>query len=206
MLNYLQDNILSQHQKFDKEYKIVNQKTGQEKWVHGLGSLRFDGNNNPVEMFGVIQDITERKKAEEALRETKDYLDSLIQHANAPIIVWDTKQRIVIFNTAFEQLTGYETGEVVGHPLSMLFPEASKDESLDKIRQTLSGEYWKSVEIPILRKDREIRIALWNSANIYDKDGKTLLTTIAQGQDITERKQAEEELRQSYQKLKRVLG
>ena len=58
----------------------------------------------------------------------------------------------------------------------------------------MSGEYWESVEIPIMRKDGDIRIALWNSANIYDKNGKTHLTTIAQGHDITERKRAEEAL------------
>ena len=39
-----------------------------------------------------------------------------------------------------------------------------------------------------MRSDGSVRIVLWNSANIYDKDGTTILTTIAQGQDITERK------------------
>ncbi|MBA7570828.1 hypothetical protein ES708_12581 [subsurface metagenome] len=135
------------------------------------------------------------------MRKTRDYLSSLLQYANAPIIVWDRDQRITIFNTAFEQLTGYIAEEVVGQPLSMLFPEASRDESLTKIRQTLGGEYWESVEIPILLKDGESRIALWNSANIYDKDGKTLLATIAQGQDITERKSAEENLRYYLQEI-----
>ena len=48
------------------------------------------------------------------------------------------------------------------------------------------------MEIPILHKDGDIRIALWNSANIYAEDGATLVATIAQGQDITERKRAEE--------------
>lgn len=64
MLNYFQDNILTQYQKFDKEYKIINKKTGQIKWVHGLGDLKFDENDNPVEMFGTIQDITERRQVE----------------------------------------------------------------------------------------------------------------------------------------------
>ena len=140
-----------------------------------------------------------RKQAEDELRKTRDYLNSLLQYANAPIIVWDTKQRVTMFNTAFERLTGYKAGEVIGQPLGMLFPEASRDESLSKIASTLKGEYWESVEIPILRKDGDVRTVLWNSANIYDKDGKTLLATIAQGQDITERKQAEEEL-EKYRK------
>lgn len=65
MQNYFQINILSKHQIFDKEYKTIDIKNGQEKWVHGLGRLKFDDNNNPVEMLGTIQDITKRKQAEE---------------------------------------------------------------------------------------------------------------------------------------------
>jgi PAS domain S-box-containing protein len=141
----------------------------------------------------MVTDITERKQAEESLRETRDYLESLIDFANAPIIVWDPKFIITRFNHAFERLSGYEAGEVIGMNLKKLFPPDSIDESLDKIRSTLTGERWESVEIPILRKDGSVRIALWNSANIHGERGD-LLATIAQGQDITERKQAEEEL------------
>jgi PAS domain S-box-containing protein len=138
--------------------------------------------------------VQERKQAEEALRETSNYLENLINYANAPIIVWGPDFRITRFNHAFERLTGYNSGDVVGQALDILFPEESKDESLVKIKRTLAGEYWESVEIPILRKDGSTRIALWNSANIHSKDGKTLLATIAQGQDITERKMIEEAL------------
>ena len=134
-------------------------------------------------------------RSEKNLRETRDYLDNLIHYANAPIIVWDPEFRITRFNHAFENLVGYTADEVIGQKLRMLFPKASRDESLNEIERTLSGEYWESVEIPILRKDGDIRLALWNSANIYAEEGKTLLATIAQGTDITARKQAEEVLR-----------
>ncbi len=152
-----------------------------------------------VERLGCI---TERISAEKELRETHNYLERLINHANAPIIVWDPKFKITRFNHAFERLTGYPADEVVGQKLSMLFPKASREESLGNIKRTLRGEYWESVEIPILRKDGDIRVALWNSANIYSEDDTTLLATIAQGQDITERKQAEEALRAINQQLR----
>ena len=152
------------------------------------------------------QDITERKKAEEELRETRDYLEKLFDNANAPIIVWDKEFKITRFNHAFEHLTGYLAEGVVGQNLQLLFPEPSREESLTKIERTLKGEYWKSVEIPILREDGEVRIVLWNSANIYAEEGKTGLATIAQGQDITERKKAEEILRESEQKLWTILN
>ena len=128
------------------------------------------------------------------LRETNEYLTNLLNYANAPIIVWNPESRITRFNHAFEHLTGYKTDEVVGKELDILFPQASRENSLNEIKRTLGGEYWKSIEIPILREDGDERIVLWNSANIHAEDGTTLLATIAQGQDITERKQAEEKL------------
>ena len=147
------------------------------------------------------QDITDRKQAEWALRETKDYLENLIDYANAPIIVWDTSFRITRFNHAFERLTGLDARDVHGKPLDTLFPEMSKEDSLEYIKRTLSGERWEVVEIPIKKIDGSVRTVLWNSANIYDKDGTTALATIAQGQDITERKRAEEGLRKARDEL-----
>jgi PAS domain S-box-containing protein len=140
------------------------------------------------------QDITERKIVEEELRRTRDYLENLIGYANAPIIVWDPGFRITRFNRAFERLTGLSADEVLGKHLEILFPVESQRKSQDHIQRTLSGERWEAVEIPILRKDGSVRTVLWNSATIYDKDGETVLATIAQGQDITERKAAEEQV------------
>ncbi len=68
---YLQEHVLTNHQKFDMEYKIIDLKTQRVKWVHGLGELKFDADHNAQEMFGVIQDITETKKLEEQLRQAQ---------------------------------------------------------------------------------------------------------------------------------------
>jgi len=149
------------------------------------------------------QTESKRKRAEKTLRNTRNYLSNLFNYANAPIIVWDTKRRITRFNHAFEHMTGFSAGEVSGQELSILFPESSRNESLGKIQHTLSGEYWKSVEIPILRKDGDVRTALWNSANVYAEDGVKVIATIAQGQDITDRKQAEHALLEAYSIINR---
>jgi PAS domain S-box-containing protein len=146
------------------------------------------------------RDITGRKNAEESFRETLNYLDNLFNYANAPIIVWNPKFEITRFNHAFEELTGRRAEEVFGKGLDILFPDDSRDMSIDYIRKT-AAERWEVKEIPILRKDGTVRIVLWNSATLYAPDGKTPTATIAQGQDITERKHAEEELRRSNAEL-----
>jgi len=131
-----------------------------------------------------------RRIAEDAERETNEYLTNLFQYANAPIIVWDPQFRITQFNHAFERLTGRTQQEVIGQHLEILFPEKSKNASLELIKKTLEGVRWESVEIPIQHINGESKIALWNSANIVDPRG-ILISTIAQGQDITDRKAIE---------------
>jgi PAS domain S-box-containing protein len=156
----------------------------------------------------VAYDVTKQFQVEEKLRETKEYFDNLITFANAPIIVWDPQFRITLFNRAFEHLTGRKAKEVLGQQLDILLPESYLTEAMDLIRKTLEGERWESVEIPILHKKGGIRTVLWNSAAIFGSDGKTIVSTIAQGQDITDRKKIESDYRlraSEYAKMNVVL-
>ena len=156
--------------------------------TEGLGLIMLIG------LLGIARDITERKQAEEALREANDYLENLFNYANAPIIVWDPQFRITRFNHAFEVLTGRSAADVLGKPLAILFPPAQVKASMRLIRKTVTGERWEVVEINIQHVDSSIRTVLWNSATLFSSDGKTPMATIAQGQDITERKRAEQQL------------
>ena len=145
--------------------------------------------------FGVtaLRTKEEREMAEEELRETRDYLDNLFNYANAPIIVWDRDLKITRFNHAFERLTGRSAGDVIGKKVDILIPPDKKDEALQQIyRTTTKGERWEVVEIPVQHVDGSVRILLWNSATLFDADGETPVATIAQGQDITERKKVEQ--------------
>jgi PAS domain S-box-containing protein len=119
--------------------------------------------------------------------------------------VWDPEFRITLFNHAFERVTGLSSIEVVGYPLDILFAENRKEEAMAHIKRTLEGEYWESVEIPILHKNGTIRTLLWNSANIYDDNGEKIVATIAQGNDITERKQLENTLENNAKNLEKLV-
>lgn len=146
--------------------------------------------------------LDEKQKLVEKLREAGEYLENLFDSASAPIIVWNPALRIIRFNPACERLTGHAAGEVIGQELGILFPEASRAESLSKMIPASGREELESQEIPILRKDGETRIVLWNAANILAADGATVVATVAQGQDITERTRAEENLRKADHQLR----
>ncbi len=183
----------------------ITDRNGVTNYFEGSYLPFRDSKDNIEGLIGYVRNVTERVSVANELSQTKNYLEQLINFANAPIIVWNPASEIVLFNKAFERLTGYEAAEVTGERLDLLLPNESLGKSRDKIRQTLEGDFWESIEIPILCKNGEIKIVLWNSANIYENGGRTLISTIAQGNDITQRKQAETELRESRRKLELAL-
>ena len=174
-------------------------KDGREVIVSARLQL-FRGDDDVELVLETNRDITEHKRAEEKLRETSGYLENLFNYANVPVIVWDASFRVTRFNHAFERLTGMNADDVIGKSLDMLFPANSRDESMRLIKNALLGEHWETVEIPILHTNGSVRTVLWNSANIYNRENTKVVATIAQGQDITERKQAEEALRRSEER------
>jgi two-component system, cell cycle sensor histidine kinase and response regulator CckA len=171
-------------------------RNGKELILESKGSAIIS-NGIIVAIQSIARNITERKQAEEALRETRDYLDNLLSFANAPIMVWDNKNKITKFNMAFERLTGYTMYDVIGKHPEMLFSSDKREKISTLISRTSNGENLISVEVPVRCKDGSTRIVLWNTANIYTVDAKTITATIAHGQDITKRKQVEEELQES---------
>jgi len=145
------------------------------------------------------------RQTEESERETREYLEKLIDTASVPIVVWDPHFRITRFNRAFEDLTGRRAQDVLGEEIGLLFPEDRREESLALTRLTAGGGRWDAIEIPILRKDGSVRTVLWNSAALYGPDGRTALATIAQGLDITDRKHYEKALEEEKERLKHAL-
>jgi len=129
------------------------------------------------------------------LRKTRDHLNRVILDSTGPVIVWDTQGKITFFDSTMEDLTGYRAEEVLGQSLEVLFPDESRDESLQEIHRSLEGKSWEAAEIPILCSDGHVAICLWNSANTYGPDGETPTATVAHGQDITERVRAEQHIR-----------
>ncbi|MFQ5598854.1 MAG: diguanylate cyclase domain-containing protein, partial [Nitrospiria bacterium] len=195
MSSYLEDNVLTRHQNFDKTYQILDIKTGAKKWVHGLGRLAFDDNLHPVEMFGTIQDITPRKEAEIALLESKEKYRSIFHSLTvAMVVVVDGKGRIIEWNEGAKRAFGYSETEALGQPFSLIIPErfiGKPAQGFSMILKNVHSDTGMGREISGLRKDGrefplEIVIGSWERA------GELFFSAIML--DITQRKQAEKEL------------
>ena len=104
MLAYFQDHVLKGHNPFDKEYRIVRPNDGGVRWVHGIGELRFNTSGEVTEMFGTIQDITERKEVEQALRWSETQLHVILESTADGILAVDSKGKVITANQRFAEL------------------------------------------------------------------------------------------------------
>jgi signal transduction histidine kinase len=80
MVDYFNTEVLGNKQPFEMEYRIVSRSSLAVRWVYGLGRLKLDDNGTPVEMYGTIQDVTERKRVNDALKANEERYQRLAQH------------------------------------------------------------------------------------------------------------------------------
>ena len=195
-LRELLEIILPEKTSFDN-YEVEHVFSTIGKRVILLDARQIAGSHGKEKIILLaIEDITEQKREEEALSKqghmTSEYLDILLDRAQAPIIIWDSSMVIRHFNHQFEKLSGYNWTEVHDKKIEMLFPKDKITSTLELIKNNLEVENPEVIDVDILTKDKDIKTVLWNSTNIYNGERKKTVTTIAL--DITKRKRTEEAL------------
>ncbi|MGZ8983900.1 MAG: PAS domain S-box protein [Methylotenera sp.] len=172
----------------------IKREDGELRYVH-MDAAPAKADDGTITLRITLTDITENKRVENALRESTGYLDSLIDYANGPIVVWNASHQITKVNRMVEKVTGLKSHEVMGRSIDMLFPAADREAVMAKIQLIMNGEDWESLEIPMQHTSGAFRVISWNSATLYQPGGNTVRAIVAQGQDITERKRIEQDLR-----------
>lgn len=191
MSDYFQVNVLQDHERFNKEYRIIGQNDNREKWVHGIGRLEFNENGDPIKMIGTIQDITERKLINDALLESEAKYRSLIENSSDAIyLTYNNKYEVI--NNKFIELFGYTIDELNSSDFDFIkwVAPKSKQQMLDRQKHTESGELQaQKYEITVITKDgNELEAEISDSIIDY-KDGKASQGII---RDITARKKQQE--------------
>jgi len=164
----------------------------------------FDGGGQVTRLAIIARDVTERKKAEEAQRKDRDLVSAVIETTGALVVVLDRQGRIIMFNRTCEHTTGYTFDEVrMKHVWEvLLLPEESKPiiavfEDID------SGGIAAKYENHWITKRGGRRLIEWSNTVLYDRSGLSEYV-ICTGIDVTERRKAEEGLRESEAQYRTV--
>ena len=167
-------------------------------------SVLRDASGKPVAHITIARDITERKRMEEALRESEERFRSIVENSQTGIMILDDAYRFVYVNDKLLQISGYSREETIGQDFRRFLDEESRQLVADRyIRRQRGEEVPSRYEFNIVRKDGQKRRVEISSAVIRDSAGK--VRTLAQILDITERKQTEEALQAEKNKLQSIM-
>ncbi len=196
-----------------KEQAIVSRifkkiaERGSLSGISGINQQRKDGKLIPIEInattiklgdkkysLGIIRDITDRKKAEDAVRESEERYQKLSASAFEGIVIHD-KGKILDANQTFAKMFGYKTPEIIGmNGMKLITPK-----SRDIVSEKINSGYEKSYEATGLKKDGStFQMEIRGKSILYR--GKRLRVAVVC--DITERKKAEEALKKSEKQFR----
>jgi PAS domain S-box-containing protein len=149
----------------------------------------------------IAADITERKRAEIARRESRQALESVLQSSPAAVIALDAAGNVTRWNKSAERMFGWTEAEVLGRPMPSL-PEDEQSTWSDVFAKRLAAGSQTDVEVRRTRKDGSIIHVSLSTAPLTDAEGR-VTGTVGFLLDITERKILQEQLRQA-QKLEAI--
>ena len=150
-------------------------------------------------------EIAERRKAEEALQQERDFAESLVETAQTIVLVLDTEGRIVRFNAYLEEIAAYSLSEVRGADWFATFlPERDRIRIREVFTRALSDNQTRGNVNPIVTKDGREREIEWYVKTLKTANG-TVVGLLSVGQDITERVHAEKERERLVRELQDAL-
>jgi len=172
--------------------------------LEGWARLIRDTKGAPVGQEGVYRDITERRHAEEAVRESQERYRGLVDNASDSILTFALDGTVTSANRAYARLTGWTTDELIGQNWEALIAPVDRERMAERTRLALAGKRLPSTfEVAALCKD----------GRIVELEGRTRIVRDRQGspagfqgmyRDITERKRADEALHESEERSRQM--
>jgi two-component system cell cycle sensor histidine kinase/response regulator CckA len=182
------DRVVATKLPFQLEFR-TRRKDGTYITVEGKGYFFADGDGQAVRMAGFIVDISDRKRHEEALCETTQMLQALIQASPLAIIVLDLEGRTQMWNPAAQQIFGWSDLEVLGEPLPIV-PSSKQTEFWEFRQQVMQGESFTGVEVSRQKRDGTLLELNLSAAPLRNAAGE-VTGMIVMLLDVTMKKQLE---------------
>ena len=178
---------------YELEFRL-RAKDGSYRWINSRGKvIARDSAGQPLRAIGTHTDITERKEAEIRLRALSNYSRSLIEASLDPLVTISPDGRIMDVNTATERITGLAHALLIGSDFSGYFTRP--DLARAGYQKVFSEGYVTDYPLAIRHADGHVTEVLYN-ASVYRDESGQVAGVFAAARDITDRKRAEEQLRE----------
>jgi PAS domain S-box-containing protein len=197
-------------------HDVVNEnvRTGASA-AYEVELIHRDGSRVPVEVMGkpltwkgkevrvaALRDITERKRAEQALRESEEKYRTIVETASEGIIMVDSESSTTYVNDSFAKMLGFLPAELIGKNITDYFDKEHLALALAKREERRQHGVRNSFESKLIRKDGSPLWLIVNSSPLLDKAGK-FVGSLGMVTDITARKEAEEAIRKAHEELEK---
>ena len=190
-------------ERHESEKRYVR-KDGRVIWAVGNIALVRDAEGLPINTVGQLQDITERRMAEDALREGEARLRAIIDHSPAAIFLRDAQGRYLVANAEYKRRNDFLGDDIVGKTVHDLFPRERAEYFLGRDRQVFETGQLTQREGHVFLSDGETMTTLLLRFPVPGPDG-AIQAVGAISTDITERKRADEALKASEARLRAVV-
>jgi len=182
---------------YDEDMEILTS-TGKRVWVRTSGEAVTDENGKIYKVHGSFQDITERKKAEEKLKESELKYRSLIENTNDVVFCVDEKGEYKFTNHVFAKTFGKTPEYFIGKTFWDIYPKEEADHRYEAVKEMFRTGEVQTIEVNIPLPDRTLSY-LAKANPIKDENGKVILN-LTTAIDITDRKKNELELLKAKEK------
>jgi PAS domain S-box-containing protein len=185
---------------------LDDEETGLQAIRNGADDYLVKGKSLEHMLVRTIRYSIERKRVRQRLTETENRFRSVVQTAGSAIFVLSAEYRILEWNEQAEHLYGWPRLEILNkNYLELFVPDEIRDSVEADMKKVLSGRTARNFENLIRIRDGSQRILLWNASPLFDAMDQSV-GVIAVGQDITDRKRMEDELRRHRKELEQMVN
>ncbi len=175
---------------------------GRPTYLWAKATPLYNREGRVVGAIESVRDITERKQAEESLRAASLYLRNLIEISLDPLVTIGSDGTITDVNKATEDVTGFSREKLIGTDFSNYFTEPVNAER--GYRKVFTDGFVQDYPLSIRHTSGRITDVLYN-ATLYRNDAGEVQGVFAAARDVTERKKAEDALRQAHDELEKIV-
>ena len=196
--------LIRSGKEYSLEFDILPKNSSEPKTIISIAELERDAEGNPLKISGVVQDVTERKKAQKALQQSEALFRSFVENANDIVFSLTFDGNFEYVSPNWAEFLGHDPDEVIGKNFTIFVHPDDLPVCMAAFEKAaIIGEKQSGIEYRTLHKDGSWKWHVTNTSSIKNSKGE-IVSMIGIARDVTERKKAEEELHHLNRYLKAI--